>query len=408
MKSYASFPPPRVNWFIFFLYLFAVIAVFIASLALPKFRQIAYAPLREVIIPPPAPIILPVLYSTEKEAWLTEAVQAFEKEDVRINGRPVKVELEKMGSREIYLAILDGERQPGIISPASSLQINILQELSKARFGRSIVNPADQNNCRSVVTTPLVLVAWRERAELLWGNSPGQNLWMDFQSALLNPDGWGAFGHPEWGYLKFGHTDPLRSNSGFMTILLMAYSYHNRISGLSTLDIVSDENFRSLFSALERTIPEFEYSTGPLMEKMVAYGPSVYDIVAVYEATAIEQAENARGRYGDLWIYYPPATIWSDHPFCILDAEWVADEQRLAGQSFIDFLLSKPMQESAMLKYGFRPLNPAVPLDQPGSPFSLYATNGLQGDLSGLPIVDVPPGDVLNALLEFWSRYGQR
>jgi ABC-type Fe3+ transport system substrate-binding protein len=193
-----------------------------------------------------------------------------------------------------------------------------------------------------------------------------------------------------------------------MTILLMTYDFYGRTSGLQAGDILGNEEFRVWFSDLERTITQFEYSTGPLMEKMVAYGPSMYDLIAVYEATAIEQAENAIGRYGELRVFYPPATIWSDHPFCILDAEWVSEAQRQAGQAFIAHLLSFPMQEAAMLEHGFRPVDPAVALDQPGSPFTVYAANGLRSDLSQLPVVEVPEGGVLNSLLEFWSRYGQR
>ena len=140
------------------------------------------------------------------------------------------------------------------------------------------------------------------------------------------------------------------------------------------------------------------------MDKMVSYGPSTYDLVTVYEATAIAQAENATGRYGELRVYYPPATVWSDHPFCILESDWVTPEKQAAGELFIDYLTSKPAQELALLQYGFRPVDPAIALDQAESPFSIYANNGFEADLSSLPAVEVPPGNVLNTLLDFWTR----
>jgi hypothetical protein len=401
-------PTPRLNIILFALYLVASGAILVGALISPPLRSIAYAPLRELVLPPPSPIILPVLYSTEKDAWLTEAVSEFNQEGYSVAGRPIQIEMEKMGSREIYLAVLDGTRQPVLISPAGSLQISILQDLSTSAFGIPLVNQADQTACRPVVRTPLVLVAWRERADTLWGGDPGSTLWDDLHAAITDPQGWGAFGHPEWGYLKFGHTDPLRSNSGFMTILLLAYDYFDRISGLTATELLSDQDFQSWFLGFEQSISQFEYSTGPLMDKMVAYGPSTYDIVAVYEATAIEQAENAVGRYGELRIYYPPATVWADHPFCILNAAWVAPEQAEAARVFIDFLLSQPMQELALIKYGFRPVDSTVPLGQPGSPFNRFTANGLRDDLDGLPVVEVPPGDVLNVMLEFWTRNIQR
>jgi hypothetical protein len=395
---------PRINWILLVLFGMAAIGVFVAALLIPGFREVAYAPARELLLPPPAPVVVTVLYSTEKQAWLEEIVPGFEASGANVNGHPVNVELEKMGSWEINAAVLDGARQPVLVSPASSLQVAALQDASTAQFGKSLVNPADTASCRPVVRTPLVLVAWKERADVLWGQQPGASLWPNIHDALVNPKGWAAYNHPDWGYVKFGHTDPLKSNSGFMTILLMTYGYHGKTSGLTAADILNDSDFQQWFLEIESSIGQFEHSTGPLMEKMVAYGPSTFDFVAVYEATAIEQAGNAVGRYGELRVYYPPATLWSDHPFCVLNADWVAPDQAQAAQLFIDYLTSRKAQELALLKYGFRPVDTVIPLEQPGSPFDRYAANGFRADLSFLPEAQVPPGSALNTLREFWSR----
>ncbi len=382
----------------------AATGVFVAALLFPTFRSVAYAPVRELILPPPAPVLVTVLYSTEKQAWIEEIVPAFEASGANINGQPVKILLEKMGSWEITNAVLDESRQPVIISPASMLQVAALQDASTIQFGRSLINPADAANCRPAVRTPLVLVAWRERADVLWGNQPGDSLWRDLHKALVDPQGWAAYNREDWGYVKFGHTDPLKSNSGFMTILLMTYGYHGKTSGLTAADVLSDSAYQQWFLEIESSIGQFEHSTGPLMQKMITYGPSTYDFVAVYESTALEQAENAVGRYGELRVYYPPATLWSDHPFCILNADWVEPDQQKAAQLFLDYLTSKPAQELALLKYGYRPVDLSIPLEQPGSPFDRYAANGFRADLSFLTEAQVPPGSALNTLRDFWSR----
>ncbi|MBN1995038.1 MAG: substrate-binding domain-containing protein [Anaerolineae bacterium] len=348
------------------------------------------------------PIEVSVLYSTEKEAWLKEVINNFEGQ---ARGRPIEIKLEQLGSREMYLAVLDGEKQPDLISPASSLQIALLQDLSTAKFGTPMVNAADPAACRSVVKTPLVLVAWRERADVLWGDNPNGNMWHRLHDAVVDPAGWKSYGHPEWGYIKFSHTDPLKSNSGLMTILLMTYGYFGKTNGLTADDLLANEAYRQWFAEIENTILDFGSSTGTYMKDIVVYGPSKYDLVAVYEATAIEQAGNAVGRYGELKIYYPPATVLSDHPFCALNAAWVTSEKAEAAQVFVDYLLSRPVQEKA-LQHGFRPADPTIPLDQPGSPFMQYAANGLKTDLP--PEVEIPPGNVLNTLLEVWQRSGQR
>jgi hypothetical protein len=393
---------PKKNWTLFAGYLLVSLFFFIGSIVSPGLRQIAPAPLRDLLLPPPKPVVLSILYSTEKQELLEYVAVDFVGTNARVNGRPIELVMKKMGSREIALSVLEGKEKPTLVSTASTLQVSILEQLSAGKFGRPLVRAADRENCRSAFETPLVLVAWKERADALWGSAPPPGLWKHLQTALVNPQGWGAYGHSDWGYVKFGHTNPLTSNSGLMTILLMTYNYYGEDHTLTSGDILSNPDYQKWFLDMEGTISRFGDSTGTYMKDVVAYGPSVYDFIAVYEATAIEHADNALGRYGELRVYYPPATVMSDHPFCIVDADWVSAEEAQAARLFIDYLLSRPVQEIALLKYGFRPVDPAVSLDQPGSPLSLYATNGLRVQLP--PEVPLPGGDVLNTLLDFWNR----
>jgi ABC-type Fe3+ transport system substrate-binding protein len=386
---------------------FGVFALGIFGIAVlfPTFRPIAYAPVRELILPQPKPIVLTVYYSTEKADWLNNILDDFYDAGFTVAGRPIELQMRKMGSREMYLAVLDGE-QPDLISPASSLQIAILEDLSQDKFGTAIVHTSSAEGCRSVVETPLVLVSWAERAQALWGSEPNFQLWQKLHAALTDPQGWDSVGHPEWGYIKFGQTSPLTSNSGFMTILLLTYDYHQKTEGLQPEDILSNTNFQQWFLDFQETISQFGNSTGTYMRDMVAYGPSTYDFIAVYEATAIEHMENAPNRYGELRVYYPPATVMSDHPFCVLNAEWVTPEKTEAAQIFIDFLLSQEAQEIALMEHGFRPTDADISLEQLDSPFVKYQKNGIRVGIP--PEVNLPPGNVLDTLLNFWSRNIQR
>ncbi|HTP06659.1 MAG TPA: substrate-binding domain-containing protein [Anaerolineae bacterium] len=394
----------RLRRFLFIVFSIVVVGTFIGSVASPAFRvrMKATAPLRDALLPPPTPVSITVLYSTEKEEWLKDVVADFENDVPLINGHPIKVNLKPLGSREMYLAVLDGSEQPDVISPASSLQVSILENLSTAKFDHPIVRAADPAVCRSVVNSPLVLVAWKERADVLWGSDPGQTLWQKLHDAVLDNKGWETYGHPDWGYIKFGHTSPLSSNSGFMTILLMTYAYFNKTSGLNAAELLGNNDYQKWLLDLETTIGKFGDSTGNYMKEMVAYGPSMYDLITVYEATAIEQAQNALGRYGELRVYYPPVNVMSDHPFCVLQADWVTPEKTQAAQQFIDFLLGKSAQEKALLKYGFRPSDSTISLNQAGSPFQQYAANGVRTDVGQL--VALPDGNTLQTLLDFWSR----
>ena len=397
---------PRLNWLVFVAFALISAAVFGAAIALPTFRPLAYAPVRELVLPPPAPIVVTLLYSTEKTDWLNEVVPEFEATNPQVNGHPVQIKMSATGSRELVLAVLNGQAKPDMISPASSLQISILQDQSPNVFGHPVVNPADTANCRPVLNTPLVMVAWQERANALWGDNPNSHMWLKLHDAVTDPNGWASYGHADWGYIKFGHTDPLKSNSGFQAILLMTYNYLGKTSGLTSDDILSNADYQKWFLQLEGSISEFGASTGTYMKDMVAFGPSKYDMIAVYESSAIGQAANAVNRYGQLKIYYPPQTLMSDHPFCVLNADWVQPDHAQAAQLFLNYLTSQPAQSVALLKYGFRPTLASVGLDTPGSPFQQFASNGFKVDLP--PDVAVPPGSVLNTLLDFWSRNVKR
>jgi hypothetical protein len=397
---------PKANLVLFGVYLLATVGLLVASLVSPAVRSVAYAPLRDLVLPEPRPIELSVLYSTEKEAWINEAVRRFELSGARVGGRPIEITLSSSGSREMYLDILDGKAEPDVMSPASMLQISLLQDLSATKFGTPVVNPADRDTCRPVLTSPVVLVAWRERAEVLWGDDPNGRLWLRLQEALTDPQGWASYGQSEWGFIKFGHTNPLKSNSGFQTLLLMTYNYLGKTDNLTAQDILGNPGYQTWLLDFENTVSKFGDSTGTYMKEIISYGPSVYDFVTVYEATAIGQIENAVGKYGQLVVTYPPATSLSDHPFCVLQTGWVSETEAEAAGLFLDFLTDLEMQTLALLDYGFRPVHPHVAIDQTGSPFLQYIDNGIQ--LALPPEVEVPPGNVLNTLLEFWARNVQR
>ncbi|HMR67172.1 MAG TPA: substrate-binding domain-containing protein [Anaerolineae bacterium] len=344
------------------------------------------------------PVELTVLYSTEKEAWLEQVSRDFQGQ---IGGRPIQLKFEPLGSQEIVQAVLDGTRRPHLISPASSLQISMLAAESGRVLGAPVVNLADATACRSVVKTPLVLVAWQDRAEALgWLDSGDPDLWTKLRVAVADPDGWRSHGHANWGYVKFGQTDPNRSNSGLMTLLLITYDYFDKSTGLTNQDLLSPD-FDQWFQALGE-YTDVGDSTGTFMKEMVTFGPSRYDLVAVYESTAIEQIPNAAGRYGELRVYYPSPTVLSDHPFCLLQADWVTADEAAAAEQFVTYLLDRPAQEAA-LALGFRPADAGVALDGPGSPFSQYTANGIRTDLPAQ--VDVPPGEVLTTLINFWNRH---
>ena len=167
-------------------------------------------------------------------------------------------------------------------------------------------------------------------------------------------------------------------------------------------DLLKPE-YQAFVKDIEKGVTKFEPSTGTFMTDMVRFGPSKYDIAAVYEGVAISQIENAQGRWGNMKVYYPSTTIWSDHPAALLQGDWVTEAQKAAARTWIAYLESRPIQEKA-LALGFRPASPDVPIQSsdPNNPFVRYASYGVQAEIP--PVATPPDGTVVRNLLTMWSR----
>ena len=143
--------------------------------------------------------------------------------------------------------------------------------------------------------------------------------------------------------------------------------------------------------------PAFSVEGPPadMIKSMVLKGPSSYDVLLTYESAVIVNLPNAEGRWGGMRVVYPKLNVWNDNPCYLLQTTWISAEQHKAGSDFIDFLLTEPIQHE-LVKYGFRPGNPRVPILFPGSPFEKYKQMGLSIDV---PItIEVPHETVLEGL----------
>ncbi|HJZ49963.1 MAG TPA: substrate-binding domain-containing protein [Roseiflexaceae bacterium] len=375
------------------------IAICLLALALTAlFGPLGYAPFPLIPARARPPIVVTLWYSTEKREWLEASKAAFEQTNPTYGGRPIQVELKGLGSPEIAQRVARedwrGETPPTAISPASDIWLTMLNVP---------VSEAPQ----PLVLSPLVVVGWADRAKVLWPNGP-KNFWHDLHDALVNQGGWKALGGSEsWGPVKFGHTSPLTSNSGAQTLILLAYAFHSKSSGLTTADI-NDPGFITWLQGIEGSVASFGDSTGTFMNDIVTKGPSQYDFGVVYENLALQNMDAAQQRQGQpLRIYYPPATLLSDHPFAALDGAWIKPEQRAAALVFRDFLRSNTSQKLA-LRYGFRPVDPnvAITVDEDGNPFKKYAPNGVQIDIASQ--AETPSAQVLGGLLEMWKNQVKR
>lgn len=333
-----------------------------------------------------AAVRIVVAYGSEKERWLRWAAEAF-----AATTPSVQVDLVAKGSLEGAQDLLAGG-QAHIWAPASSLYADTFAADWRLKHGKEPFVRSE-----TLALTPMVFVWWAERYRAL--RQPPQTF-RDIARLVAEPTGWGALaGKPEWGFVKFGHAHPNQSNSGLMTLVLMAHDYHQtRQLGMQQ---IMDAGFQAWLTAFEKGAAGLANSTGNQMKEMVLKGPSVYDGLCVYENVAIDYLRNAQGRWGDLRVTYPSPNAWNDNPAYIIDAPWSQPEQRTAAGRFLDFLMSEPAQRKA-LEHGFRPGNPAVPVRQADGPFAELVSYGLQIDLP--QVISPPSGDIIANLLAGWQR----
>ncbi len=311
------------------------------------------------------------------------------------SGRGIAIDLMPMGSLEGAQALIRGDERITVWSPACSLYRETFVADWQVKYGSDPIARAEL-----LALSPMVFVWWKERYDAFIAKF-GAVSFATVGQGLAERGGWDAIAaKPEWGLFKFGHTHPNQSNSGLVTLVLMAYEFHRKDRGLALKDIL-DVKFQDWFSATESAVSGLTPSTGTMMKEMVLKGPSAYDALFVYENVAIDYLKNAEGRWGELRITYPQQNLWNDNPYYVLAAPWVSAEERAAAETFLAFLMSEPVQRDA-LAHGLRPGNPEVSVRFAGSPFETLQKYGLRNDLSA--IVETPKAEVINNLLASWQR----
>jgi len=336
---------------------------------------------------------LVVAYGSEKKTWLEEQARAFVASGGKLrSGKPIRIEPHAMGSGEAMQDILSGALKPHVFSPASGAYVTLLNQRWQEAPGHTkpLCPPGEP-----VVLSPIVIAMWRPMAEGLgW---PGKPLgWADLIRVSRDRRGWGAFDRPEWGSFKLGHTHPEFSNSGLLAVLAEAYAGAHKTRDLTARDLEAAAT-RDFLHAIEGTIVHYGKSTGFFADKMLARGPSYLSAAVLYENLVIESyAHPSPSGFPVVAVYPVEGTFWSDHPYAILDAEWVGPEERAAGEAFLAFLKSRPAQARA-LALGFRPADTSIPIGAP-----IDAAHGADPK-QPQTLLEVPPGEVLRKLLEVWQ-----
>ncbi len=332
-----------------------------------------------LIVGLPKSIEITFLYSSEKQGWIEEVTPEFERWFKERFGIEIKVRLVAAGSHESINMILHGFK-PTIWSPASSIWIPYLNKRWIQEHGGGPI----AREWVPLVFSPIVIAGWESSVSKLNITS-----FLDLYELARRGI-----------RFKWGHPDPRLSNGGTMVVVLEFSEAAGKDPSELTVDDIMNPRVLEIVRTIESMAVAYGKSTGFFGAWAADSGPSAITFFGVYENVALENSLKALRKWGDrLVAVYPRfGTLLSDHPFVILDAEWVTPWQRFAALQYMLFLLQPEIQYKAQ-KHGFRPANPSVPLDE-----SVF--NPEKGVSPEIPvkILRPPSGEVLEAILSLWEK----
>ncbi len=329
-----------------------------------------------------------IAYSPEKEAWLKDRIAAFNATNTKVNGQAVFVEGVNKSSGAARTEIKNGQFNPTIWSPSASTWLEVLkQESGNANIAVS---------ARPLVLTPVVISMWKPMAEALgWPNKPVG--WGDMLELINDPQGWGKFGHPEWGRFSWGHTDPEISTSALSTLLAEFYAAVGKQKGLTVADVQNPKS-QQYIRDLGKAIKHYGYNTLVFSDNMSKFGMSYISAFPMEEITLIDF--NKHSPAVPLVAIYPKeGTFWHDDPFIVMASATQPEQQ--ASEQFFNYLLTADSQKLAM-SYGFRPANVDVPLADPVSAAYGVQPQGVQN------ILPIPSAEVIVEAKKVWGQNRKR
>lgn len=328
-------------------------------------------------------------YGSEKEKWINDVTRDFNQRHVKTqSGKTIFVRALPMGSGETIDNILSGRLHAHIASPASGAFIKLGNAESRSKTGKDLIGSTE-----NLVLSPVVIAMWKPMAEAIgWGKKPLG--WADILALSRNEKGWQAYGYPQWGKFKFGHTHPEYSNSGLISLFAEAYAGSGKTAGLTLADL-DKTHLKQFLGGVEQSVVHYGSSTGFFGRKMFTNGPEYLSAAVLYESMVVESYSQNNLAFPVVAIYPKEGTFWSDHPVGVVERDWVTAELRDAAKIYIQYLLAHPQQVKAM-EYGFRPALVDLPLATP-----LDGAHGIDPQ-EPKTTLEVPPPDVINGILQVW------
>jgi Ca-activated chloride channel family protein len=356
-----------------------------------------------------------IVYAPESDLYMPLTIQEFNAsyangvnpvtgERLADNERPIYVTGVSGSSGTVMQGIVNAFIAPNNQNVARPVifEPSVSHWLALANFqsGRQIF---DLSEARATALAPVVMAIWESRLQAIQETVGHEDIgWEELLDVLHSENGWQDYGIAGGRRtVYYGHTDPFISSTALSTLIAEFYA-SARSEGFTGRELNLEEVNRSEVQQgvrdIEQLIRHYSSRTTEFKE-YIAQGPSYLDFVALEENDLIfiNQGKTQYNPPEPLVALYPKeGTFWHEHPFGIVNADWVTPEQQEAARVFTDYVLT-PAVQLRIMENGFRPANPDVELAFPFVPENGVTVEGPR------TVLDVPDPEVIAAIQQSWA-----
>ncbi len=349
------------------------------------------------------PIQVRVVTALPIEPWITAAANQFNSEKHTLDGRLIQVTVVPMDG----LAALNRfdsaafDQAPTAWIPDSRYLVELANAAYKERNGRDVFLTDGEYRARPIALSLFAWGLYGSRAKAL-EQKFGQIDWKTIHDAATAQGGWPELGgDPAWGFFKLVVPNPRKNVGGLAAMVAAAGEYYDR-PNITVADVTNPE-FQKWLKELMGSVTAISGASAYTAEDFALLGYSVGDGGQMLESDLLANMAGIANRWQDpLAVRYPKYVTWFDFPFSV----WIGSEttaaEKNAALEFEKYLLGKGVQEQAV-KYGLRPVNAEVSVDQPDSPFAQWKSAGITPVVQRTSAMRSPDRDVLQALLRWFD-----
>jgi Ca-activated chloride channel family protein len=316
------------------------------------------------------------------------------------DGTCARVAVDMYDSAEVATRLAEGWDETG---DAPDVWVPASTAWSQKAAASDLVEPLIPDLRPSIARTPTVIAMPEPMAtELDWPDTrvqPDANVrWESLLEAFgENNNGWAQFDRPEWGEFRFGMSNPSRDTAGLLALTAILDSNDDGET--------SAEELNNAFRLQQLLDPDrYHETTEQLLAQLGEADAEGEEAALGYVSAfpALEQdvlAYNRSSPRVPLAAIYPTnGNIEADHPYLVLNAEWVTPAKQEVAAQFLAWV-REPEQQEQLREAGFRSTN-----REPGNDFT--TDFGLVPELVALPRAVLVPESV-TLTIDRWTALTQ-